>query len=116
MEKRRHKRLDLQIPVTVRCNGKLLPATATNVSVGGMCIKTEAFDDVKKDDLVEVYFDLDEKRRDLSLRGAIARVNGSADHNIGVQFGNFHSESHKILRQFLHRELHSSLFQSLERR
>ncbi len=116
MEKRRHKRLEMQIPVTLRCNGKLLPATATNISVGGICIKPENFENIDKDDQVEINFDLNEENRDLSLRGAVARINSSADSCIGIKFANFNSTSHKMLRQYLHRELHASLFQSLERR
>jgi len=105
MEKRRHKRLQLQIPVTIRCNGRFIPATLVDVSCGGMGIKTGSTD-IAKSDLIEVAFDLDDKRRDLSLRGSVARVADSEGHHIGIQFGNFFSESHKTLRQFLHQRLY----------
>ena len=105
MEKRRHKRLDLKIPVTIRCNGTLIPATVLNVSCGGMCIQTET-SSISKDDLVEVSFDLDKSKKDLSLRGAVARKTDDPVPCVSVQFGNFYSESHKTLREYLHTRIY----------
>jgi uncharacterized protein (TIGR02266 family) len=103
MEKRRHKRISLELPVVIRSGGRLIPATALNLSSGGMYLKTDT--EIKKNSAVEVTFDLDEENRDISLSGTVARVDKNPEHCIGVQFGNFFSSSHKALREYLRGKL-----------
>jgi uncharacterized protein (TIGR02266 family) len=103
MEKRRHKRIPLELPVVIRSGGRLIPATVINLSTGGMYLKTDT--NIEKNSAVEVTFDLDEENRDISLSGVVARVDKNPENCIGVQFGNFFSSSHKALREYLREKL-----------
>ena len=105
MEKRRHKRLAMEIPITIRCGGKLIPATSLNFSIGGMLIKSDVLE-ISKNDQIEILFDLSHEEKDLALRGQVARVAGSPETYVGIQFSNFNSPSHKTLRQFLHQRIY----------
>lgn len=105
LEKRRYRRLDVSLPVTLRHNGRLLPATMLNVSCGGMYLKAEATD-FSSDTPIEVIFDLGGEKRDLSMRGRITRVEaGGEDANVGVQFTNLFSLSHKAIQEYLRKNL-----------
>lgn len=105
-EKRRYERLTIDLPVILRHAGRLIPATAVNVSCGGMFIQT-MHNDLLRDHTVEVIFDLGQDQRDLSMRGQITRVEegGPEGSSIGVQFTNLFSLSHKAIEQYLHKNL-----------
>ena len=107
-EKRRHERLEIDLPVILRHAGRLIPATAVNVSCGGMFIQT-LHNDLLRDHTVEVIFDLGQEQRDVSMRGQITRVEGEGEGpggcGIGVQFTNLFSLSHKAIEQYLHKNL-----------
>jgi hypothetical protein len=104
MEKRRHQRILVDLPVTVRCKGKLIPATALNVSCGGMYLETEA-EGLTENAMVEVTFDLNGDTRDVSLCGVISRVEHAPSPRVGVQFASPFSPGHKILRDYLRKNL-----------
>lgn len=100
MEKRRHRRVAVDIPVTIRHKGKLIPATVLNVSCGGMYLEAEG-EDLTENTQVEVTFDLGNDSRDVSLCGVISRIDNSQKPRVGIQFGSFFSSGHKALREFL---------------
>lgn len=104
-EKRRHSRLNVELPIVLRHGGRILPATALNISCSGMCIRS--FDGaVANNDPVEVIFDLNSKQRDLALCARIMRVNAAANSSdIGVEFTNVFSESHKAILEYLGKNL-----------
>ena len=102
MEKRNHPRMSVLIPATIRCRGRLFPATALNVSCGGIYLEIEV-ESLTENTAVEVTFDLDNENRDISLCGTIARVENNTQPRVGVQFGSQFSQSHKVLREFLRR-------------
>jgi uncharacterized protein (TIGR02266 family) len=105
-EKRRHNRIPLELPVILRHMGRIIPATALNVSSGGMYLRAEQAD-ISGNHPVEVIFDLDDGERDLSLRGQVTRIEEDTDGTgMGVQFTNLFSESHKALSEYLRRRLH----------
>ena len=104
MEKRRHQRIPMDLPVTVRYKGKLIPATALNVSCGGMYLETEA-EGLSENSVVEVTFDLNGDTRDVSLCGVISRVEHVSSPLFGVQFASPFSPGHKILREYLRKNL-----------
>lgn len=106
LEKRRHRRLDVDLPVILRYKGRLLPATILNLSCGGMCLRAEG-EGIAADGNVEVIFDLGEERRDLSLRGRVTRVEETADAaSMGVQFTNLFSASHRAVEEYLRKNQH----------
>lgn len=104
MEKRRHPRVAVDIPVTLRHKGKLIPATAVNVSCGGMYLIADE-EDLAENTSVEVTFDLDGEHRDVSVCGVVSRVDKAGGPKVGVQFGSFFSSGHKALREFLKKHL-----------
>jgi hypothetical protein len=100
MEKRRHRRVSVDLPVTIRHKGKLIPATALNVSCGGMYLETEG-EGLSENTPIEVTFDLNGESRDVSLCGVVSRVETAPRPRVGVEFANFFSAGHKALREFL---------------
>lgn len=100
-EKRRHQRINVNLPVILRHCGRLLPATLINLSCGGMHLKTEATN-INDGGRVEVIFDLGKHHRDLSMRGQITRV--KADQKtveVGIRFTNLFSLGHKEIQTYL---------------
>lgn len=105
LEKRRHQRLSVDLPVTLRYKGRLLPATALNISCGGMFIRAEDRT-ILNNEQVEIIFDLGEKQKDISMRGKITRVDPSDDSSdVGVQFTNVFSLGHKAILEYLGKNL-----------
>ncbi len=104
-EQRRFPRLPVDLPVILRHRGRLIPATALNISCGGLYLDTGTAD-VSIDAPVEIIFDL-EGNRDLSLRGQITRVEGTTDRSgLGVQFTNVFSMSHKAVQDYCNARVH----------
>lgn len=103
-EKRRYPRLSLALPVTMRHQGRLIPATLLNISCGGVCLNA-AGADVSSAAPVELIFDLDEHHRDVALRGRITRVEHGESCTVGIQFSNLFSESYRAVEAFLRTHL-----------
>ncbi len=105
LEKRRYGRLSVQLPVILRHGGRFIPATMLNISCGGMYLSVEQ-SSLSKDPSVEVIFDLNEKERDISMRGQITRIDDADDHTgMGIQFTNLFSLSHKTIQQYVNKHL-----------
>ncbi len=100
LEKRRFPRIKMNLPLTIRYNGYLVPATATNVSCGGMCLATDN-PVVVGDGDVEIIFDLSKSETDVSVRGKVVRVEPGTTKSVGVQFTNFESVGYKILKRYI---------------
>lgn len=104
-ERRRHPRLKLDLPVTLRHRGRLIPATMLNLSCGGMRISAPRMD-LDGGAPVEVIFDIDQGARDVSLSGRVTRVEASAGQtNMGVEFTSLFSMSHKAVEEYLRNHL-----------
>ena len=104
-ERRRHKRLQISLPVILRHEGRIIPATALNISCGGMYIRADE-SGIEGTKPVEVIFDLGEQDKDIAMRGNITRSESSADHTgLGVQFTNLFSLSHKAIDRYLKNHL-----------
>ncbi len=100
-ERRRHQRAEVTFPVLLRHAGRIIPATALNISCGGMFIKADQRD-IVADKPVEVIFDLSQDERDVSMRGKITRLEEADDKTgLGMQFTNLFSLSHKAIERFL---------------
>lgn len=99
-ERRRHKRLLVDLPVTLRYKGSLIPATVLNISCGGICLATDnpEVNDAKN---VEVIIDLSAAELDVSVRGQIVRVTEGNDKKLGVQFTNLYSLGHQAIEKFI---------------
>ncbi|MFH1829866.1 MAG: PilZ domain-containing protein [Pseudomonadota bacterium] len=105
LEKRRYGRLSVNMPVILRHRGKFIPATMLNISCGGMYLCVEQ-SSISNDASVEVIFDLNEKERDVSMRGQITHIEDSNDHTrVGIQFTNIFSLSHKTVQQYVNKHL-----------
>jgi len=105
-ERRHSQRIDVSLPVTLRLGGRLLPATALNISSGGMCLRsTEKI--IVSDSPVEVIFDLDQEKRDIAMMGKITRVTSEGkEATLGVQFTNLFSLNRKAIDEYLGKHLH----------
>lgn len=101
-EKREYPRLDIRLPVTLRYGGRLIPATALNVSCGGMLLATPG-GEVTANANVEVIFDLSEIERDVTLRGEIVRIGRGVEDRVGMRFTNLFALGHRTLSRHLRR-------------
>ncbi|MBN1283681.1 MAG: PilZ domain-containing protein [Proteobacteria bacterium] len=100
-ERRRHQRLGIELPVILRHRGRIIPATALNISCGGMYIRADQ-QCISNNRPIEVIFDLSDKDRDVAMRGNITRVEESGtETGIGIRFTNLFSLSHKAIERFL---------------
>lgn len=97
IDRRRSPRIALELPVTLRHGGRFIPATALNMSNGGMLVQASD-QQVNLTAPVEIVFDLDATHRDVALRGSILRADATS---FGIQFTNTFSESHRMLQEFL---------------
>lgn len=103
-EQRRFKRISVELPVTLRVQGRLIPATTLNISCGGVCLGAEGLDMVVRDnEKVEVVLDLSKEERDVSLRGEITRIEWGEDSKIGVKFTNLYTVGHQTLERFINK-------------
>lgn len=100
IEKRESPRVDVHLPVTLRHNGKLIPATTENVSCGGMYLSSPT-GEVMLGGNIEVILDLTEIERDVTLRGSVVRVDSQDDGKMAIQFVNLLSGGHSSLQRFL---------------
>lgn len=101
-ERRRFKRLDVNLPVTLRCRGNLIPATVLNISCGGMCLFTDN-PEVTDENNVEVIVDLSAAELDISVRGKIVRTTSGMQKKVGIRFTNLYSVGHKVLEKYIRR-------------
>lgn len=103
-EKRRFKRLNVELPVTLRHSGHLIPATTLNISCGGVCLDVESEElDLAGRKKVEVIIDLSAEERDVSLRGEITRIEDGEKSRIGIKFTNLYTVGHQTLEEFINR-------------
>lgn len=103
IDKRHNPRLKVNLPVVLRHRGRFIPATMLNLSCGGMYLKTDD-EDISDDSPVEVIFDLDNERRDLSVSGQIKHLEHADDFaSMGIQFSNIFSSSQKVIQDYLKR-------------
>lgn len=99
-ERRKHKRVEMEMPVTLRTQGRLLPASTVNVSLGGVCLLTD-YNEKISEGLTEVLFDLPKKLKDVSLTGKILRFEKGIGQKVAVQFTRPFSKGHQTLTKFL---------------
>jgi c-di-GMP-binding flagellar brake protein YcgR len=104
-ERRRHARVAIDLPVVLRHGGRIIPATALNLSCGGMYLQVDR-SNVAGDQPIEVIFDLNEEARDVAMRGTITRIETTEEGaRIGVRFTNLFSLNHKAIQQYVHQHL-----------
>lgn len=99
-DKRKYPRLDVNLPVTLRYKGSLIPATVLNISCGGICLSTDS-SEVEEDGSAEVILDLSASERDISVRGEVVRTTEGRQKKIGIQFTNLFSVGHQAIEKFI---------------
>jgi len=101
-ERRRFKRLDVNLPVTLRHQGRLIPATALNISCGGICVATDVDElDVSDSGNVEVVIDLAAAELDVSVRGEVVHSTAKEKGRLGIRFTNLYSVGHKAIEKYI---------------
>ena len=105
-ERRRFKRLNVKLPVTLRYQGRLIPATALNISCGGICLFVkESKVTSSHNKKVEVVMDLSQKERDVSIRGEVIRMETGNQSKISIKFTNLYTVGHQTLENYINRNL-----------
>lgn len=93
----------VDLPLTLRYRGRLIPATALNLSCGGMLLDTEALE-VDPTAPVELIFDLSTVDRDIAVRGAVVRCETlDRTTRVGIQFTNLFTVGHDAITRYLRR-------------
>lgn len=104
IEKRKHPRYEMELPVTLRTRGKLIPAACIDISHGGVCLLTDYNEEIDEG-VVEVIIDLSPHYRDISLRGRILRFQKGVGQRVAVQFTSPDSKGLQTLKNFLTRQV-----------
>lgn len=106
-EKRQFKRTYVNLPVTLRYNGRLIPATTLNVSSGGVCLSLEE-DEIfySNRNRVEVIIDIDKEDRDVSFRGELTRIEAGVHPKVGIKFNNGPAAGSKNLSNIVDKKIH----------
>lgn len=100
---RLHERVDVKLPVTLRFNGRLIPATALNLSCGGVMLDAEAVE-AQPESGVEVVLDLGALEKDVTIRGEVAwqdTIGGNS--RVGIRFTNLFTMGYDAISQYLNR-------------
>lgn len=84
-ERRLHRRFEVELPITLRAQGKLIPAATLDISLGGICLLTELQQDVG-DGNVEVVVDLAPHVRDVALSGNVLRSQNGLAKKVAIRF------------------------------
>lgn len=84
-DKRKHKRYEMELPVTLRTEGRFVPAATINISQGGMCLLTDYQEKIHTGE-AEVVLDLSRDQRDVSVRGRILRFEKGIGQRVAVEF------------------------------
>lgn len=100
VEKRKHRRFEMELPVTLRTKGRLVPAATVNLSLGGVCLLTDYNEQIELGD-AEIVVDLDQTRRDIPLRGKVLRFEKGIGQKVAIQFTDSSAGSQKSLEVFL---------------
>lgn len=102
-ERRRHDRYDVQLPVTIRYQGRLIPATALNLSCGGMQLDAQSLL-LDRDGKVELIFDLSTLERDVAMRAEVSWCEVlDSKSRVGVRFTNLFTVGHEAVTRYIGR-------------
>ena len=98
-ERRRHPRLNMNIPLILRSKGKIIPATMTDLSSSGMGIIAD-FAPIPNS-AVEMIFDISSDTKDVSITGKVTRTEGSNPAKLGIEFTSPFSPGQQTIKEFL---------------
>lgn len=104
IERRVHSRMEMDLPVTLRTRGKLIPAACLDISQGGICLLAD-FNEEISEGVVEIIIDLSPKFRDVSLRGRVLRSQKGIGQRVAVQFTSLSSKGSQALDSFLQEKI-----------
>lgn len=99
-ERRKHKRVEMEMPVTLRTQGRLLPASTVNLSLGGACLLADYNEKISEGD-AEIVFDFEKKSKEVALTGKVLRFEKGIGQKVVVQFTRPFSKGHQTLTKFL---------------
>ncbi|MDO8528171.1 MAG: PilZ domain-containing protein [Deltaproteobacteria bacterium] len=99
-ERREYPRYEIEVPVTLRTNGKLIPAATLDLSLGGISVLTDFNEEIAEGD-VEIVMDLSNELKDISIRGNILRFKKGIAQKVAIQFVPDASKGFRHLENFL---------------
>ena len=99
-ERRQHRRFEVEIPVTLRTQGRFIPAVALDISSGGICLLAD-FNEEIPEGPAEVVMDLNMELKDVALQGQVLRHHKSIGQKVAIQFTNPSSAHFRSLERFL---------------
>lgn len=100
IERRQHPRYEMDLPLTLRTRGRLIPAACIDISPGGICLLTDYNEEIEEG-VVEVVIDLTPRYRDVSLRGRVLRSQRAIGQKVAIQFTSPESKGLQTLTSFL---------------
>lgn len=96
---RAHPRYDLDVYVDYTGTEVLLYHRVQNISLGGVCIQTDAIEDPGT--LVDLVINFPELETSFAVKGEVVWANADPPMDVGIRFVNLDSERKEILRQHL---------------
>jgi len=99
-DRRAHRRFDVEVPVTLRYHGKLIPAASLDLSLGGIAVLIDFESDIQEGP-IEIVMDLSPHHRDVSLMGRVLRFQKEYGKKVGIQFVESRNKEINTLQSFL---------------
>lgn len=100
VERRLYPRFEMDLPLTLRTRGRLIPAACLDISQGGICLLTDYNQEIEEG-LVEVVIDLSPNYRDVALRGRVLRSQKGIGQKVAIQFTSPQSKGQQTLTGYL---------------
>lgn len=87
-EQRHYQRVDMELPVRLEFDGRVIESTTENISCGGMFLPKNNASSIKKDDLLTAFITLPETKKEIRMTGKICRIQKNADNTsaLAIQF------------------------------
>lgn len=96
---REHKRFELDAYVDYTGSEVLLYHRIQNISLGGICIQTDAVEELGS--IVDLVINFPELDSSISVKGEVVWANKEPPRDMGIRFVDLDSERKETLRQHL---------------
>jgi hypothetical protein len=83
-EKRNHKRVDCDLPVDLKIEGKSISASVTNISCGGLFLPIKK-DLLKERTDIQMMINLPEQKKEIRVVGEVARYQDTSFLGLGTE-------------------------------
>lgn len=104
-EMRHYQRVDMELPVRLEVDGRIIESTTENISCGGMFMPTNTSSPLNEKDLLTAFITLpDAPQKEVRLTGKICRIQKNKDNavsGLAIQFNGLFDDNHLELDRLI---------------